>query len=116
MPIIQIKPLSVNEAWQGRRFKTNLYKMYENAVSLLLPSDYSIPKAKLELWVEWGFSSDASDIGNPEKLFTDILSKKYGFNDKKFYGMHLKKVIVEKGKEYIRFRIKKYDPDKNFFL
>ena len=27
--MIEIKPLSVNTAWKGRRFKTDAYKAYE---------------------------------------------------------------------------------------
>ena len=30
MELIQIKPLSVNEAWQGKRFKTIKYKDWVN--------------------------------------------------------------------------------------
>jgi hypothetical protein len=33
MELIQIKPLSVNEAWQGKRFKTIKYKQWiENSI------------------------------------------------------------------------------------
>ena len=33
MELIQIKPLSVNEAFQGRRFKTDKYKQWiENSI------------------------------------------------------------------------------------
>lgn len=29
---IDIKTLSVNEAWQGKRFKTEKYKLYQNTL------------------------------------------------------------------------------------
>jgi hypothetical protein len=45
---IKIKPLSVNKAWQGKRFKTNEYKQYEKEVSLLLPSHLKIPEGRLK--------------------------------------------------------------------
>jgi hypothetical protein len=35
--IIQIKPLSVNQVWQGKRFKTPKYKSYEMQLMLMLP-------------------------------------------------------------------------------
>ena len=35
---LDIKPLSVNQVWRGRRFKTPEYKQYEKDVSLLLCS------------------------------------------------------------------------------
>ena len=41
---LMIKPLSVNEAWQGKRFKTNSYKSYEKDVMRLLPANLEIPK------------------------------------------------------------------------
>ena len=34
--ILNIKPMSVNEAWQGKRFKTNEYKQYEKSCFILL--------------------------------------------------------------------------------
>jgi len=35
---LNIKPLSVNQAWQGRRFKTHKYHVFERAVLLMLPN------------------------------------------------------------------------------
>ena len=40
---IDIKPLSVNEAWQGRRYKTPKYKQYQETLLWLLPK-IKIPK------------------------------------------------------------------------
>ena len=34
---IEIKPLSINKCFQGRRFKTNDYKNYEKELLLKLP-------------------------------------------------------------------------------
>lgn len=104
---IDIKALSVNRAWKGRRFKTDDYKFYEIGVTYLLPR-MNIPKGKLEIFIEFGFSSKAADVDNPVKPFVDILQKKYKFNDKMIYSLHLKKADVKKGKEYICFEIKKY--------
>jgi hypothetical protein len=36
MNILKIKPLSVNKVWQGKRFKTKDYSIYENIVKLML--------------------------------------------------------------------------------
>jgi len=33
---INIKPMSVNTAWQGKRYKTTLYQRYEKIVMVLL--------------------------------------------------------------------------------
>jgi len=101
---LNIKTLSVNEAWTGRRFKTQAYKDYERAVLFMLPTLY-IPKGKLRLELVYGFSNKASDIDNPTKSFQDILSKKYGFNDNMIYELSIKKEIVKKGNEFVKFKI-----------
>ena len=99
------KPLSVNEAWQGKRFKTPIYKNYEETILL------SMPKAKIEieqmLRIEFffGFSNKASDLDNPVKLLLDIAQKKYGFNDKHVFELNVRKCIVKKGEEFIQMGI-----------
>ena len=104
---LDIKPLSVNDAWKGRRFKTDEYKKYERDVLLLL-KPMVIPEGELVLDLEWGFSSRGSDFDNPIKPFTDCLQKKYGFNDNRVVESRIKKVKVKKGDEYIKFRIYQY--------
>lgn len=107
---VDIKPLSVNDAWQGRRFKTPAYRKYEEAVLLMLPKG-KLPEPPYEVWYEWGFSNMQSDVGNPEKCVSDILQKKYGFNDNQIMQMHLRKVKVKKGQEYVKARIEHYTED-----
>lgn len=104
---IQIKPLSVNSAWAGKRFKTPEYKKYENDVLLLLPK-IKLPEPPFTVNIEYGFSSNGSDIDNPTKMLLDIMQKKYKFNDSKIHELHLVKKIVPKGKEYFSFQIIKF--------
>ena len=106
---VTIKPLSVNEAWQGKRFKTKAYKQYENDVLLMLPSKPKAPEGKMSLELIIGLSNMQADIDNPVKPFVDILQKKYGFNDNKIMEMTLKKVIVKKGEEFISFSFGELD-------
>ncbi|MCH7724437.1 MAG: hypothetical protein IIC76_14030 [Bacteroidetes bacterium] len=101
---IDIKPLSVNFAWKGRRFKTDKYKQYERDCLFLLPR-FTIGKPPYKIYLEFGFSNMGADIDNPVKLFLDITQKKYNFNDKDIIEAHIKKVKTEKGKEYIKFEI-----------
>lgn len=101
---IKIKPLSVNQVWQGKRFKTKAYKDYEQMMFLLLPK-MEVPKGKLKLKIEWGFSSKQADIDNPTKPLQDILQKVYGFDDKMIYKLEITKVDVKKGEEYVEFDI-----------
>lgn len=106
--ILNIKPLSINEAWQGRRFKTNKYLTYEKEC-LLKMKTLTIPEGKLEVHYTFGFSSAASDIDNPIKAIQDILQKKYNFNDSRIYRMVVDKVVVKKGAEFIKIKIKTYE-------
>lgn len=100
---IRIKALSVNEAWKGRRFKTDAYKAYEHALMLMLPR-MTIPEGNLSLSITVAYSSKASDIDNCIKPFVDVLQKKYGFNDNRIYRMVIDKLICNKGAEYIHFK------------
>lgn len=102
---LDIKPLSVNQAWQGRRFKTPEYKRYEKTMLTLLPKRTIPNDAKLKIDLEYGFSSRLADIDNPAKLILDILQKKYGFNDSQVYELVQTKHIVKKGEEFIRINI-----------
>jgi len=101
---INIKPLSVNQCWQGRRFKTDKYRAYEAEMLYRLPK-MIIPKVKLNICITVGFSNKASDIDNVAKPFIDILQKKYSFNDNQIYLLTMTKKIVKKGNEYIDFSI-----------
>lgn len=102
---LDIKPMSVNTAYTGKRYKTDAYRAYFKLVSYSLKK-FILPKPPLSVYYEFGFSNEASDIDNPVKLFQDILQKKYNFNDKDVYKMVVEKHIVPKGKEYIKFEIK----------
>ena len=107
---VEIKPLSVNEAWQGKRFKSKDYQNYEKEVLLKLHPHTFTVKQPIELNLLVGFSNSASDADNIVKPFVDILQKKYGFNDKFIYRLVVEKVIVKKGAEFIEFFIKNYEP------
>jgi Holliday junction resolvase RusA-like endonuclease len=102
---IEIKPLSVNQAWQGKRYKTNAYKSFEKLLLMSLPKNIEVPPERLKIVFEFGFSSPLSDIDNPVKMTLDVLAKKYNFNDRKAYRLEVDKVDVKKGEEYIKFEI-----------
>lgn len=102
---INIKPLSVNNAYRGKRYKTNDYKAYEQELFYKLPK-LDIQGEELSILIIVGFKTKASDIDNILKPFIDILQKKYNFNDNMIYEIKIRKEI---GKEFIKFKIKKYD-------
>lgn len=102
---LAIKPLSVNQAWQGRRFKTKEYKQFERDMLLMLPKVKLDFKGDLRVNIDYGFSSKLSDIDNPNKMVLDVLCKKYGFDDRQVFELNNKKEIVKKGSEFINFSI-----------
>lgn len=84
---IPIKPLSVNLAWQGKRFKTKAYKQYEKDIFRLIPQGQYDMKCKDEIYVVYVFYFSAyalSDNVNPEKLITDILVKRQYLKDDRY--------------------------------
>lgn len=102
---IDIKPLSVNDAWKGKRYKTDKYKQYQNTLLWLLPK-IKLPPSPYEIHFRFGFSNSLSDWDNPVKPTQDILSKKYGFDDRLIRRAVVETEIVKKGKEFIEFEIR----------
>ena len=107
---LSIKPLSVNEAWQGKRFKTDKYLAYEKELLLNLPNKKPKLSEMLRIDFFFGFSSPLADLDNPVKPLMDILQKKYGFNDKQVFELNVRKCLVEKGKEFISVEIQNLLP------
>ena len=103
---LDIKPLSVNKAFQGRRFKTKEYKAFEKTMLTILPKNKINVLNSLKITLEYGFSNKLSDIDNPCKMVLDCLCKKYGFDDRQIYELIQKKEIVKKGSEFIEIDIK----------
>ena len=99
------KPLSINEAWQGKRFKTPAYKAYEETIMLTMPKHKIDLEQMLRVEFFFGFSNKASDLDNPVKLLLDIAQKKYGFDDKNVFELNVRKCIVKKGDEFIHMGI-----------
>ena len=101
---IHRKPLSVNACWQGKRFKTPLYKDYEKEILELLPEKYEIPEGDLQVRYEFGLNTMA-DWDNPVKPLQDILQKKYDFDDRRIMKAEVIKKVVKRGEGYFNFEI-----------
>lgn len=99
---IDIKPLSVNRAYKGRRFRTDEYKNYEIEVLYKLKA-MKLPKKPYKLRLAFGVSSKLMDVDNGAKPFIDLLQKKYNFNDRDIYELTIRKEDVKKGMEFIEF-------------
>lgn len=104
-------PLSVNQAWNGRRFKTDDYKSYEIEVSTLLqPYKNKIEyfDGLVEIKYKWYLKyHKTTDYDNPIKPIQDILVKNKIIKDDRFiYKATIEKIPSEKDK--IEIEIKKY--------
>lgn len=105
---LDIRPLSINEGYTGKRYKTPAHRLWHKRVLLLLP-DIPVPLPPYEIYLKFGFSSNKSDFDNCIKFFVDCLQQKYGFNDKLIRKAIIETDITEKDNEYIKFDIKHFD-------
>lgn len=80
---VPIKALSINDCWQGKRFKTNKYKRYEQEFSLLIqPKKFEKMLGDLEVTIKWKSPTvNRGDIDNPVKPILDILTKMGAWED-----------------------------------
>ena len=95
---IDIKPISINQPYSAD-YKEQLFEYFSN---LDLPK--VDPQQPLFLFLEFGIKNKM-DLSNGIKRFEDCLVSYLKINDRKISGIYLKKIIVKKGGEYIRFNI-----------
>ena len=102
-----IKPISLNSAYRGRRFRTPELDAFQLELIYILPQ-MKIPKGKLSVKYIFGVSSANSDADNLVKATQDALADRYHFNDKMIYHIEVTKYIVKKGDEFVGFEINPY--------
>lgn len=102
---LDTKPLTVNQVWQGKRFKTKKYKEYEQEVMILLPRGQEKPQGRLR--VEYRFylkHHSTTDYDNLIKPLQDILCKASIIEDDRFiYEATIKKIQSER--DYVEIQI-----------
>ena len=107
---LDVNPLSVNKAWQGRRFKSPDYKQFEKDVMRMLPISEEV-KNKEEVFVHYVFHINnygSADTSNMEKTLTDMLVKRgYLLDDRYIRAIYQRKERVE-GMEWIDIHIEPY--------
>lgn len=73
--IIPLKALSVNAAWQGRRFKTKNYQQFERDMFMLMPKRKQT-KGFVELHFKFYLTNyGMTDVSNLIKCTEDIIVK-----------------------------------------
>jgi len=108
----KIKLLSVNEAWQGRKYKTQKYKDHQKTLLYTLPNEkINLIKSYYIVFI-FNFSNKLADWDNPIKPLQDILQQKYGFNDRNIYiALVYKKIVPKKDEGFIVY----IGDSKNFY-
>ena len=110
---IDIQPLSVNKAFQGRRYKTREYNQYSMVLSAFL-ARLQLPKIPegepFYLYLEFG-TTKQQDASNGIKLFEDVLCEHMGINDRNVMAIFVRKVITKRSDSYIRFNIFEHEYD-----
>ena len=90
----------MNEAWKGRRFKTEKYQEFIDNACLLMPAQKIIEFEKLHLSIVFGFSNKNSDVDNPIKTLLDTIKEKYEIDDRYIYRLDVEKqIVIQKQRE-----------------
>lgn len=106
---LNIKPLSVNESYRGRKYCTPALTKYKLDLSRMIPL-MKIPDGPIAVIYLFGVSSKSADGDNLIKSFQDALCERYGINDRRIYDWRVRKVDVPKGKEFVKFEISTFNP------
>jgi Holliday junction resolvase RusA-like endonuclease len=105
---IDIKPLSVNAGFQGRRFKNAAHKAYEEEMLWRFPS-HELIKGYVEVNYSFYLKNwKMRDVDNMVKILQDILVKKgYIEDDRKIMKFTAQKFPAKI--ESIKFEIKPFE-------
>lgn len=97
---INIKPISTNRLYQGRRYRTKNYKDWMDFAIISTPKKKMI-KDKVSVFLDFYYRYAArSDIDNFLKGVLDMLCKKGWIEDDRFiYFLQVRKFIVKTEKE-----------------
>ena len=99
---IDANPLSVNELWIGRKWKTKKYEAYEKEIAALLPARKTI-QGKFRLQFVFRIkNANRCDLDNLIKPLVDIMQKKgYYTDDRNLVGLMAEKIKSNNNLIYI---------------
>lgn len=105
---LDIKPLSVNRAWQGRKYKTKEYNAWRREIEILMPRKEMI-QGDVSVTVIYSLVRHRrTDLDNLFKtLFDSIVNRGYIEDDTRIVEIHAKKVKSKVNTIY--FSIEPYD-------
>ena len=107
MYTLELKPISVNEAYKGRKWMTDKHREFKKVAAILLSRmDFPKLKEKEPFYIIYHFYTDASvDIDNMVKVVQDCITQCLGTDDRYIYGLYIEKHKIKRGNERIEFNI-----------
>lgn len=105
--------MSINTAWQGRRYKTKKYKKYEEDVGRTVPTGEPVDGEVAVLAVHYLTYYKRTDVGNLEKPLTDIIDKLGYLKDDKYikWNSQIKMKAESKSEQHVDVFITPYTND-----
>lgn len=106
---LNIEPLSVNTAWQGRKYKSLKYNNWlQEGLWTLKTMEIQKVSGNVAIYIDF-YTNKSRDIDNNIKTFLDLLCKADIIDDDRFvYELHIKKIdTVKRAKHRIEFSISK---------
>lgn len=102
---IPLKPVSVNAAWQGRRFKTQLYKDFEQEMLAIMPRNLCKIPGNYAIHLKFFLkNARACDLSNFIKTTEDIIVKA-GIVDDDRFCWHMTVEKFKSKENYLEFGI-----------
>ena len=104
---LNLKPVSTNEMYGGKKFKSKKARQFESDAAILLARNARqriLPNGDLTIHFRFG-TTRQKDLSNNVKLLEDIIARHYGIDDRRFCGQTAVRVPVKKGEEFIIFQI-----------
>lgn len=114
MITLNMKPVSTNKIWTGRKYLSAEAKRFkQECTARLRMHKVTIPdkETPMELHLRFGLSRDM-DVSNCIKLLEDCIADAVGINDIQFQGITAVKERVRGGMEFISFDITDFKPDR----
>lgn len=101
---LDIKPLSINSCWQGRRYKTKEAKVYDRTLQLLLPKSKIEAQFYIVKYIFYLKSILMADLDNFIKIIQDNIVKKGIIKDDR-YIVKIEAQKIKSDRDYIEIEI-----------
>ena len=108
MYTVPIKPISVNQSFQGKKYQTKEHKEFKVVATALLKRVRDLKRIpeKKEFFVIYKFYISASmDYDNCIKSFQDCLCSVLGTDDRYIAGAYIRKIKAKRGDQKIEFDV-----------